>query len=83
MDAETKQILVSICELFKEQIAHTSAVDNSIIALARAILQSESLLRKPYEDNWAQIVTSAGGAVPPHSADVIRQLDEIIRRLKE
>ena len=76
-------MLASICEILKAEIERATAIDNSMIALARAILQSDSPLKKQYEEHWGKVTFSAQGAVPPLTAESLVRLGELIQRLKE
>lgn len=83
MDKETKQVLASICEILKAEITHTTAVDNAMIAVARAILESESELKDKYQEQWRQIVFSTQGAYPPQISAGLERLNQLIQQLKE
>ena len=82
MDAETKEILAEICELLRVEIMRATAVDNSMVALARAILESESPLREKYAVHWDRIIGLAQGAVPPQTSDAFERLGALIEQLK-
>ncbi len=82
MDTETKQILASICEILKAEITHTTAVDNAMIAVARAILESESDLKEKYREQWTRIISPTQGAYPPQMSAGLERLNELIQQLK-
>lgn len=83
MDAETKAVLAAICEILRSEMVYTNSVNNSMIALARAILQGEPQLAEKYREQWAQVALSIQGAAPPHTSRALERLGEIIQRLKD
>ena len=83
MDSETKQVLASICDILRSEMVYTNSVSNSMVALARAIVQGEPALAEKYREQWAQVTLSAQGSAPPHTSDALERLGELIQRLKE
>lgn len=83
MDAETKKLIASVCEMLRELVRHQATIENRLEAVLMAIAEKDSSFHSRWKGHVDLIERSSNRDVAVNAEQTLLQLGRIIQKLKE
>jgi hypothetical protein len=83
MDAETKQVLASVCEILKAEINQSVETEKILVSVIKALAERDSEFYQKYSAHMETMNLVSSRGVRDTANDALLRLGRIIQRLKE
>ena len=83
MDAETKKLIASVCEMLRELVKHQAATEHQLEAVLMTLAEKDSSFHSRWKAHTDLIERASNRDVAVNAEQTLLQLGRIIQKLKE